>query len=271
VRRMEEGVPPEGQQQYTVVKIGVLRDKKENGKKIGQIKKGAEIVTLEEDGKRVRITNVKTNETGWVSKTNTKGEAVLEPVGGDGAAPTPSGAGLAGAMANLDKKEAREKLEADGIRSGSDKASRKEAKKAELRAKREAGKKQGGSKGGDGGGAAPPEGQRQYTAAKIGIMRDTPKDGSKKVGQIRKNEKIVAIAEDGNFVRITNVRTNIVGWVSKTNTKGEAVLVPVGGDAEDAPAEQEVPTPSAAEPAAAIRAPVQSSEARRDQGQKGEG
>ena len=39
MRRMEEGVPPEGQQQYTVVKIGVLRDKKENGKKKGEKRK----------------------------------------------------------------------------------------------------------------------------------------------------------------------------------------------------------------------------------------
>ena len=237
-------MPPEllaeGQQQYTAVKPGVIRDAAEGGKKVGHIKKGDEVVALEENGKRVRLTCVRTNETGWVTKTNTKGEPVLVPVGGDAPFEQEAGADKATAAKTGDKDAEKE--------------ARKEAKNAELRAKREASKKGGGKdKAGDGKksskkGAAADVNETDatiategYTAVKPGVMREEPKDGAKKVGQIRKGEEIVTLAEEGNFVRLTNTRSAVTGWVKKTNVKGEPVLVN-----PNAPAPE--PEPAAVEP-----------------------
>ena len=114
----EEGVPPV---EYTALKPGVIRDQREGGQKVGQLKKGETVLVLQDDGEKVRI------DRGWIGKVTAKGAVVLEKTGGGGAgAAQPSekeaGGAAAGGTALVGTSymdEAREK------------------KKAEMRAKRE--------------------------------------------------------------------------------------------------------------------------------------
>ena len=91
----EEGVPPV---EYTALKPGVIRDQREGGKKVGQLKKGEKVLVLQDEGEKVRI------DRGWIGKVTAKGAVVLEKTGGGDAGLVPdvgmrAGGGVAGEQA----------------------------------------------------------------------------------------------------------------------------------------------------------------------------